>query len=76
MSARSSRPSESDGSRSGDRLTVILAVAKWVIVGGIVIFGCIAAVGEFGLDPFWSSLLGLAIAFAIIVWHMPGRVKR
>ncbi len=52
------------------------AVAKWVILGGIVVFGSITAVGALGLDPFWSSLVGLAIAFGIIVWNMPKKARR
>lgn len=56
-------------------LSAATIVAKWAIWGGLVVFGCITAVGTFGLDPFWSSLIGLALAFGIIVWHMPRKPR-
>lgn len=56
------------------RLMIVSAlIAKWILLAGLVIFGSITAVGTLGLDPFWSSLIGLAIAFGVIVWHMPKR---
>jgi len=60
-----------------DRSWIITkAVAKWVIFGGVVVFGSITAAGTLGLDPFWSSLVGFALAFGVIVWHMPKKVRR
>ena len=56
-------------------LVIGAIVAKWVVLGGLVVFGSVTAVGTFGLDPFWSSLIGLALAFGIIVWHMPRKAR-